>query len=60
MDLPKNGGTQVRSITPIKMTACFIAEEVQKHNKSSDCWIIYKEKVYDVTPFLEDVKIIKL
>ena len=33
-------------------------EEVAKHNKHDDCWIILgekgKKKVYDVTKFLDD------
>lgn len=39
------------------MTNCYTADEVKSHNIPSDCWVIYKEKVYDVTPFLEDVQI---
>ena len=38
------------------MANCYTAEEVKSHDNSSDCWVIYKGKVYDVTPFLEDVK----
>ncbi|WOG88656.1 hypothetical protein DCAR_0207891 [Daucus carota subsp. sativus] len=29
-------------------------EEISKHNKKFDCWIIISGKVYDVTPFLDD------
>ncbi|KAI3444369.1 hypothetical protein Pfo_001034 [Paulownia fortunei] len=29
-------------------------EEVEKHNKKEDCWLIISGKVYDVTPFLEE------
>ncbi|CAA0831392.1 Cytochrome b5 isoform E [Striga hermonthica] len=29
-------------------------EEVAKHNKKDDCWLIISGKVYDVTPFLEE------
>ena len=36
--------------------ACYTVKEVEAHNNSSDCWVIYKKKVYNVTPFLEDVK----
>merc|ERR1711907_314310 len=30
------------------------SEEVAKHNKDSDCWVIIGEDVYDVTKFLGD------
>eukprot|EP00027_Filamoeba_sp_ATCC50430_P003103 CAMPEP_0168555028 /NCGR_PEP_ID=MMETSP0413-20121227/8105_1 /TAXON_ID=136452 /ORGANISM="Filamoeba nolandi, Strain NC-AS-23-1" /LENGTH=133 /DNA_ID=CAMNT_0008585829 /DNA_START=78 /DNA_END=479 /DNA_ORIENTATION=- len=29
------------------------ADEVAKHNKRTDCWVIYRGKVYDVTAFLD-------
>ncbi|KAK1425880.1 hypothetical protein QVD17_21242 [Tagetes erecta] len=28
--------------------------EVSLHNKRTDCWIIIKDKVYDVTPYVEE------
>jgi len=32
----------------------FTKEDVAKHNKKNDCWIIVKNKVYDITKFIED------
>ena len=29
-------------------------EEVQKHNSESDCWVVIRETVYDLTAFLKD------
>eukprot|EP00007_Cunea_sp_BSH-02190019_P007055 CAMPEP_0174239496 /NCGR_PEP_ID=MMETSP0417-20130205/14969_1 /TAXON_ID=242541 /ORGANISM="Mayorella sp, Strain BSH-02190019" /LENGTH=143 /DNA_ID=CAMNT_0015318443 /DNA_START=136 /DNA_END=564 /DNA_ORIENTATION=- len=32
----------------------FSREEVAKHNSKDDCWIIINQKVYNVTPWVED------
>eukprot|EP01018_Ginkgo_biloba_P011565 Gb_09503 [translate_table: standard] len=32
----------------------YTKSEVAKHNKRTDCWIIIKDKVYDVTPYIEE------
>ncbi|XP_073035474.1 cytochrome b5-like [Primulina eburnea] len=29
-------------------------DEVEKHNKLEDCWLIVHGKVYDVSPFIEE------
>lgn len=33
----------------------YTKDEVIKHNKRSDCWIILNNKVYNVTEFLDEV-----
>lgn len=33
----------------------FSQEEVESHNTKTDIWIIIRDKVYDVTKFLEEV-----
>ncbi|XP_057873741.1 cytochrome B5-like protein [Cryptomeria japonica] len=32
----------------------YTKSEVAWHNKSTDCWIIIKDKVYDVTSYVEE------
>ena len=32
----------------------YTPEEVEKHNKEDDCWIVVNNKVYDITTFLAD------
>ncbi|PWA97141.1 cytochrome b5 [Artemisia annua] len=32
----------------------FVFDDISKHNKTKDCWLIIDGKVYDVTPFMED------
>ncbi|KAL5682497.1 hypothetical protein ACJX0J_008882, partial [Zea mays] len=32
----------------------FTTEEISKHSTRKDCWIIIKDKVYDVTPYVEE------
>jgi cytochrome b involved in lipid metabolism len=34
------------------MKSYFTLEEVRKHNKKEDCWIIIKNMIYNVTEFL--------
>lgn len=36
------------------MAKTFTVEEVALHNTKEDAWFIYKDKVYDFTPFLEE------
>mmetsp|Transcript_29702 Transcript_29702/g.42401 ORF Transcript_29702/g.42401 Transcript_29702/m.42401 type:complete len:137 (-) Transcript_29702:4-414(-) len=36
------------------LTGPFSAEEVAKHNKSDDCWIIVDGFVYDVTTYVDE------
>lgn len=39
----KSGSTKFRKVTP---------EEVAKHNKADDCWVVIDNKVYDLTDFI--------
>lgn len=38
----------------IKASKTFSKAEVSLHNKRTDCWIIIKDKVYDVTSYVEE------
>ncbi|KAB2596854.1 cytochrome b5 [Pyrus ussuriensis x Pyrus communis] len=31
-----------------------VFQEVAKHNKNEDCWVVIAGKVYDLTPFMDD------
>ncbi|KAM0008510.1 putative cytochrome b5-like heme/steroid binding domain, cytochrome b5, heme-binding protein [Helianthus debilis subsp. tardiflorus] len=37
-----------------KVSKAYNKAEVSLHNKRTDCWIIIKDKVYDVTPYVEE------
>ncbi|KAM0938433.1 putative cytochrome b5-like heme/steroid binding domain, cytochrome b5, heme-binding protein [Dioscorea sansibarensis] len=37
-----------------KTSKMLTKEEVSLHNTRNDCWIIVKDKVYDVTPYVEE------
>ncbi|VDL80002.1 unnamed protein product [Nippostrongylus brasiliensis] len=36
------------------MAQQFTMEEVEKHNSEQNSWIVYNDKVYDVTKFLDE------
>lgn len=36
------------------MARVYALEEVQKHSNAASCWVIVKNKVYDLTDFLGD------
>ncbi|CAK9137048.1 unnamed protein product [Ilex paraguariensis] len=44
----------VLSSTASKASKIYSKAEVSLHNKRTDCWIIIKEKVYDVTSYVEE------
>ncbi|KAK2989621.1 hypothetical protein RJ640_027395 [Escallonia rubra] len=53
--LLKSDDTQkVQSSTTNKGPKVYTKAEVSLHNKRTDCWIIIKEKVYDVTSYIEE------
>ncbi|OAY68568.1 cytochrome B5-like protein [Ananas comosus] len=37
-----------------KTARTYTKKEVSVHNTRKDCWIIIKDKVYDVTPYVEE------
>ncbi|XP_059634902.1 cytochrome B5-like protein [Cornus florida] len=43
-----------QSIGNNKASKTYTKAEVSLHNKRTDCWIIIKEKVYDVTSYVEE------
>ncbi|KAF9614650.1 hypothetical protein IFM89_019627 [Coptis chinensis] len=40
--------------TDNKASKLYTKADVSMHNERSDCWIIIKEKVYDVTSYVEE------
>ncbi|VFQ63043.1 unnamed protein product [Cuscuta campestris] len=46
------GKLQVNALT--KVQKAYSKSEVALHNKRSDCWIIIKDKVFDVTSYVEE------
>ncbi|EYU30707.1 hypothetical protein ABFS82_11G054000 [Erythranthe guttata] len=44
----------VQSKISAEASKAYTKSEVSLHNKRTDCWIIIKEKVYDVTSYVEE------
>ncbi|GAA5970113.1 hypothetical protein JCM8115_001245 [Rhodotorula mucilaginosa] len=38
----------------IKRSRIYLREDVAKHDKPKDCWVIHNNKIYDVSVFLDD------
>ncbi|KAI3447036.1 hypothetical protein Pfo_003701 [Paulownia fortunei] len=47
-------GKRVQSNISAEASKAYTKAEVSLHNKRTDCWIIIKEKVYDVTSYVEE------
>ncbi|KAH7429768.1 hypothetical protein KP509_09G065200 [Ceratopteris richardii] len=45
---------KTRDTTGKETQQFFTLSEVSKHNQATDCWIIIKNKVYDVTSYVEE------
>ncbi|GJT35362.1 cytochrome b5-like protein isoform X1 [Tanacetum coccineum] len=45
---------KVHSDVKTKTVKTYNKAEVSLHNKRTDCWIVIKDKVYDVTPYVEE------
>jgi len=56
MDEPKSPDLSgfVGDSENINKTKKFTYNEVKKHNKENDAWIIYKKSVYDISKFIEN------
>ncbi|TVU01608.1 hypothetical protein EJB05_42658 [Eragrostis curvula] len=54
--VPKSNrkGKVVHSGGTGKMSRTYTKNEVSAHNTRKDCWIIIKDKVYDVTSYVEE------
>ncbi|CAI9759017.1 unnamed protein product [Fraxinus pennsylvanica] len=47
-------GEKGKSNVTTKAAKAYTKAEVSSHNKRTDCWIIIKDKVYDVTSYVEE------
>ncbi|KAI5662753.1 hypothetical protein M9H77_22076 [Catharanthus roseus] len=47
-------GKKVQPNVSSKAAKTYSKSEVSLHNKQTDCWIIIKDKVYDVTSYVEE------
>ncbi|XP_004287474.1 PREDICTED: cytochrome B5-like protein [Fragaria vesca subsp. vesca] len=52
--IPSGNTKNVKSNAKAEKTAkIYTKAEVALHNKRTDCWVIIKNKVYDLTPYVE-------
>ncbi|KAH9313704.1 hypothetical protein KI387_022331, partial [Taxus chinensis] len=50
-----NGSTtDIATVNNLSTKRVYMKSEVAQHNKRTDCWIIIKDKVYDVTSYVEE------
>lgn len=50
----KSGPVKQVAANQAKVSKTYNKAEVASHNKRADCWIIIKDKVYDVTSYVEE------
>uniref|UniRef100_A0A0D9X7H0 Cytochrome b5 heme-binding domain-containing protein n=1 Tax=Leersia perrieri TaxID=77586 RepID=A0A0D9X7H0_9ORYZ len=50
----KGNAKQASSNTSAKTFRSYTKEEISAHNTRTDCWVIIKDKVYDVTSYVEE------
>ncbi|XP_075509003.1 cytochrome B5-like protein isoform X2 [Primulina tabacum] len=48
------GSSRLSNSAGDKASKVYSKAEVSLHNRRTDCWIIIKEKVYDVTSYVEE------
>lgn len=41
-------------ITSKKLSKELTLDEISKHNSNNDCWVVIRDNVYDVSPFMKD------
>ncbi|TYK10744.1 cytochrome B5-like protein [Cucumis melo var. makuwa] len=54
--IPRDRNAQKVQLNPINKSSkvYYSKDEVSVHNKRTDCWVIIKNKVYDVTSYVEE------
>jgi cytochrome b involved in lipid metabolism len=56
--ITKENKMQIRNkqcnFTSVEIKSKYTSEDVARHNKPNDCWIIVDGKVYDVTSYILD------
>ncbi|KAL5230148.1 hypothetical protein ABZP36_028924 [Zizania latifolia] len=50
----KGKAKETNSNTNATTSRSYTKEEISAHNTRTDCWVIIKDKVYDVTPYVEE------